>query len=87
MDQRTAAASPTPRLLSMDEAADYLQVSRRWVAEAVRQRRIRCTRIGKHVRFKAEHLEELVQAGEQPVTGPPVRLTQVVMQDRRRSRL
>jgi excisionase family DNA binding protein len=57
-------------LLSMDEAA-YLQVSRRWVAEAVRQRRIRSTRIGKHVRFKTEHLEELVRAGEQPVTGPP----------------
>ena len=86
MDQGTAPAV-TPRLLSMDEAADYLQVSRRWVAAAVRQRRIRCTRIGKHVRFKAEHLEELVQAGEQPVTGPPVRLAQVVTQDRRRSRL
>jgi excisionase family DNA binding protein len=69
----------------MDEAA-YLQVSRRWVAEAVRQRRIRCTRIGKHVRFKTEHPEELVRAGEQPVTGPPARLAQVVTQDRRHQR-
>jgi excisionase family DNA binding protein len=86
-DRRPVAEAPLARLLSMDEAADYLQVSRRWVAEAVRQRRIRCTRIGKHVRFKLEHLEELIQAGEQPVISPPVRLAQVVNQDRRRSRL
>ncbi len=55
----------------------YLNVPARWVAEAVRQRRVRCTRIGKHVRFKIEHLEELVAAGEQPVTGPRVRLRAV----------
>jgi excisionase family DNA binding protein len=87
VDQGIVPEASLPRLLSMDEAADYLHVSRRWVAEAVRQRRIRCTRIGKHVRFKVEHLEELVRAGEQPVISPPVRLTQVVTHDRRRSRL
>jgi excisionase family DNA binding protein len=74
-------------LLTIDEAAGYLGVSPRWVAEAVRQRRVRCTRIGKHVRFTSEHLEELVLAGEQPVTSQPVRASAVVPEDRRRSRL
>jgi len=64
-----------PALLSTSEAAEYLNVPTRWVQEAVRQRKVRCTRLGKHVRFRVEHLDELVAAGEQPVTGPPVRLT------------
>jgi len=33
-------------------------------SSAVIRRRIRCTRVGKHVGFKVEHLEELVQAGD-----------------------
>ncbi len=59
---------PSRPLLTIDEAAEYLNVPARWVADAVRQRKIRCTRIGKHVRFRVEHLDELVAAGEQPVT-------------------
>ena len=55
-------------LLTIDEAATYLNVPARWVADAVRQRKVRCTRIGKHIRFRVEHLDELVAAGEQPVT-------------------
>lgn len=64
-------ADEYPHLLTIDEAADYLNVPRRWVAEAVRLQRVRCTRLGKHVRFRAEHLDELIAAGEQPVLGPP----------------
>lgn len=55
------------RLYNIAEAASYLNVPQRWVAEAVRTHRIRCTRIGKHVRFRPEHLDELIDAGEQPV--------------------
>lgn len=87
MEKMSAGQSATRHLLSIDEAADYLNVPARWVAEAVRQRRVRCTRIGKHVRFKVEHLEELVRAGEQAVTSPPVRLAATLSGDRRRSRL
>ncbi len=63
-------SEPTPyrSLLTIDEAAAYLNVPARWVADAVRQRKVRCIRIGKHVRFRIEHLEELITAGEQPVT-------------------
>ena len=70
-------------LLNIDEAAAYLNVPARWVADAVRQRKLRCTRIGKHVRFRIEHLEELIAAGEQPVTTPAQPL-QLVPQTRRR---
>jgi excisionase family DNA binding protein len=88
-EQRSSATSPPTRsaLLTIAEAAEYLHVPERWVREAVRQRQVRCTRLGKHVRFRIEHLDELVAAGEQPVTGPPVRLTALPVQDRRRSRL
>jgi excisionase family DNA binding protein len=55
-------------LLTIPEAARYLNVPVRWVQDAVGARRIRCTRIGKHVRFKLDHLQELIEAGEQPVT-------------------
>ena len=41
-------------LLTIDEAATYLNVPARWVADAVRQRKVRCTRIGKHIRFRIE---------------------------------
>lgn len=58
-------------LYTIAEAASYLNVPERWVAEAVRRHRVRCTRIGKHVRFRPEHLAELVDAGEQPVEEPP----------------
>src|SRR5215203_1682045 len=53
----------------------------------VRQRRVRCTRIGKHVRFRLEHLEELVTAGEQPVASPALSAVSQLSRDRRRSSL
>lgn len=56
------------RLMTIDDAAEYLNVAPKWVKEAVRLRQIRCTRLGRHVRFRAEHLEEFIAAHEQPVT-------------------
>jgi excisionase family DNA binding protein len=84
----TDQPTPTPRrLLSIDEAAAYLNVPARWVAEAVRVRKVRCTRIGKHVRFRLEHLDEIVAAGEQPVATPATKTVTQLRPDRRRSRL
>ncbi|TIC89103.1 helix-turn-helix domain-containing protein [Nocardioides sp. GY 10113] len=65
------------RLLTTREAAELLNVPERWVADAARAGPIRCTKIGKHVRFRAEHIEELIAAGEQPVTAAPAGLTVV----------
>lgn len=74
---------PYRPLLNIDEAAEYLNVPARWIADAVRQRKVRCTRIGKHVRFRIEHLDELINAGEQPVTTTLV----PTQRDRRRAKL
>lgn len=38
-----SAAAPLPT----DQAAEYRNVPARWIADAVRQRKVRCTRIGK----------------------------------------
>lgn len=62
-------AAPQARLMTIDEAAAYLNVPARWVGDAARQHRLRCTRLGKHVRFRREHLDELIDACEQPVLG------------------
>jgi excisionase family DNA binding protein len=70
-------------LLTIDEAATYLNVPARWVADAVRQRKVRCTRIGKHIRFRVEHLDELIAAGEQPVTSDVI----LIQRNRTRSKL
>ena len=78
------SGEPKRSLLTIAEAAAYLNVPVRWVADAVRQRKVRCTRIGKHVRFRPEHLEEFIEIGEQPVTTPAQPLA-VVAQPRRRS--
>lgn len=67
---QASAQAATIHLLSIEEAATYLNVPQRWVADAVRQRRIRCSRIGKHVRFRLEHLNEFITACEQPLTAP-----------------
>ncbi|WP_344734435.1 helix-turn-helix domain-containing protein [Nocardioides fonticola] len=70
-------------LLTTEEAAAYLSVPARWVADAARTGKLRCTRIGKHVRLRLEHLDELIDAGEQAVTSDVVPF----QRDQRRSRL
>ena len=81
-------AEHTPRssLLTTAEAAEYLHVSERWVRQ-FGSAKCAAHVSGKHVRFRIEHLDELVAAGEQPVTGSPVGLRALKIQDRRRSRL
>ena len=77
-------ALPYRTLLNVDEAAEYLNVPARWIADAVRQRKVRCTRIGKHVRFRVEHLDELIEAGEQSVS---IQTLVPAQRDLRRSKL
>lgn len=67
----------------MEGAAAYLNIPARWVADAVRDVKIRHERFGKHIRFAREHLDEFLAACEQPVSASVVRL----QRDRRRSRL
>lgn len=63
------ALAEAPRLLNIDEAATYLNVPRTWLRDKVTARAVPHTRIGRHVRFTLEHLEEIVSQGEQ-ITRP-----------------
>ena len=76
MERAPVNQSSRRYLLRIDEVPSASTCRARLVAEGVRQRRVRCTRIDKHVRFKVEHIAELVEAGEQPVTSSPQRTEQ-----------
>jgi excisionase family DNA binding protein len=79
-------ATPAPAhqpLLDTAEAAAYLNVPERWVADAVRDGKIRHARVGKHIRFKIEYLDEFIASCEQPVTAQLLPF----QRDRRRSKL
>jgi excisionase family DNA binding protein len=56
------------RLLTMKETAEYLNVSLRWMEDAVQSRRVRCTRLGRHIRFTPDQIQEIIAAGEQVAT-------------------
>ena len=56
-------------------AAEWLDVPKSWVRDAVTAGRIPHTRVGRHVRFSEAHLEAIVADGEQqPVQAPRVSL-------------
>ena len=52
----------TKRLLDIDDAADYLNVSPRFIRRLIAQRRINYLKIGKFVRFDQDELDDWVQA-------------------------
>jgi excisionase family DNA binding protein len=45
-------------LLKPEQAAELLAVRTSWIYEAVRTNRLPCLRIGRHIRFTREILEE-----------------------------
>jgi excisionase family DNA binding protein len=47
-------------LLRPEEAARFLSVKPSWIYEAVRTRRLPCVRVGRHIRFTKQLLEEWV---------------------------
>jgi len=53
------------RLLSVDEAAGFLNVPERFIRRIIHQRRIAVVRIGRYVRLAERDLEEFVAAGRE----------------------
>ena len=62
-----------PHLLSITEAAIYLNVPEGWLRKKVSAKGVPFTRIGKHVRFTPEHLAAIVANGQSPSAGPRAR--------------
>lgn len=60
----------TDRLLTVEEAADLLNTrSTRFPRRLIAERRIRFTRIGRHVRIPESALREFIEAGTvEPIT-------------------
>jgi excisionase family DNA binding protein len=56
------------RLLTLEEAADILGTNPRFTRRLVAERRIRFTRVGRHIRIPESALREFIDAGTvQPV--------------------
>lgn len=68
----TAVPSPDGALLTIDEAAALLRVPRSWLRDRVSARLVPHTRLGRHVRFTAEHLAQIIAIGEQGPRATPV---------------
>jgi len=61
----------TDRLLTVDEAAEVLNTSPRFVRRLIAERRIRFTHLGRHVRIPASAVAEMIQDGMvEPVSVP-----------------
>ena len=54
----SASARLSVPLLRPAEAAELLSVRPSWIYEAVRANRLPCLRVGRHIRFTREMLEE-----------------------------
>jgi excisionase family DNA binding protein len=50
-------------LLRPDEAAHLLAVKTNWIYEAVRDGRLPCLRLGRHIRFTRSMLEHWLEGG------------------------
>ena len=62
----TAGGALSCQLLTIAEAAVALNVPTTWLRDKVTARRVPHTRLGRHVRFTAEHLLQIISDGEQP---------------------
>jgi excisionase family DNA binding protein len=61
----------TDRLLTVEEAAELLNTTPRFPRRLIAERRIRFTRVGRHVRIPESALRELIDAGMvEPVPRP-----------------
>lgn len=63
-----AAKHRTP--LEVDQAAEYLGVSPRFIRRLVHDRRVPFLRLGRHIRLRPEDLDAYVEAGLVEPIGP-----------------
>lgn len=54
---------PVEKLLTAAQVATQLAVPKSWIYTAARTGRIPCVRVGRHVRFRREDVDEFIAAG------------------------
>ena len=74
-------ASPVPLLMTLEEAAEALSVPPSWLRTRVAEHKVACTRLGRHIRFTRQQLQDVVDMSVQPVV--PVPLTGLTRRSRR----
>lgn len=79
----SSAQSARARLLSVEEAAAYLNVSPRWIRSAVFEQRFATVRLGRCVRIETDELDRYVEANRQPARRELDRVKEVVAIRRR----
>jgi excisionase family DNA binding protein len=57
--------SDEARLMTIEQAAGILNVPENWLRKKVSAHEVPHTRLGKHVRFTDEHLDQIIESGEQ----------------------
>lgn len=75
-----------PEVFTIVEAARLLHVPEGWLRKKVTAGLVPYTRLGKHVRFTATHLAQILAAGESPAAGQPAYLSGVSTRARRATR-
>lgn len=68
------SSSPNAELLTVEEAADALNVTVRFIRRLVTERRIAVVRLGRHVRLAEEDLHAFVAASRSEAIQEPLRL-------------
>lgn len=66
-------SEPTDKLLTMREAADYLDVTYDWLQRQVSAGRVPHTKLGRLIRFAPAHIEHIVNYGVTTAPAPPRR--------------
>jgi excisionase family DNA binding protein len=78
---------PVLGLYTIPEAAEILHVPEGWLRKKVTAGVVPHTRLGKHVRFTADHLRRIVTQGEPVVSDGPTRSPEGLSDRARRRRL
>ncbi|MFI5645060.1 excisionase family DNA-binding protein [Kitasatospora sp. NPDC051705] len=62
-------SAPTPRLLTVGQAAECLATGERFIRRLIAERRIAFVRIGRHIRIPASAIEAFISDGTvHPIT-------------------
>lgn len=69
-ERRDQAADTVSEVFTPEEAAALLKVPESWLRKRASARQVPCTFLGKHLRFSAADLEQIISAGHRaPASG------------------
>ena len=68
-----AEAMPAARLLTVEDAAEHMSTSVRFVRRLIAERRIEFVKVGRHVRISESALADFIEAGRvEPLTSTAI---------------